>query len=144
MVVGDRVIPGEGGHVGFAPADALQARLLGWLSGQVERVSLETVASGPGLGRLLRFCVEAEGVPLSPAASDARATLSDEAVVLRFADADPACAAALGVFLQVVGSAAGDLALRGLPRQGVFLCGGVLPRALAAVQDGRLRAAFED
>src|SRR4029450_3659100 len=54
----------------------------------------------------------------------------DPAVVLvEWADRDPACAIARDLLLGGLGAEAGNLALRNLPRRGVYLVGG-LARAL--------------
>ena len=142
LVVCDQVVPSEGGHTEFGPADSEQERLLAWLRPQLGRVTLESVVSGPGLGRILAFC--RESFSLSTEAEAALATQPPGAVIFQHADRDPACAAALGLFLRCVGSAAGDMALRSLPAGGVVLCGGILPRIPDVAADGRLRAAFEE
>lgn len=141
LVVADHVVPSEGGHTEFGPADSEQERLLAWLRPKLGRVTLESVVSGTGLGRILSFC--RESTPLSAAGEVALTTQSAGAVVFQYADREPACAAALDLFLRCVGSAAGDMALRSLPAGGVALCGGVLPRIANVVADGRLRDAFE-
>lgn len=57
------VVPGEGGHVGFAPLNAVQDRCLSRLRPQLGRVVAEHLVSGPGIVNLHR-CLQAEtGVP---------------------------------------------------------------------------------
>lgn len=140
LLVGEHVVPTEGGHADFAPADPRQDRLLAYLRQVLGRVTLESVVSGPGLGRILSFC--AQEAPLSETARAQLEELPPGAVVFGLADQEPACAAALDLFLSCVGSAAGNMALRSLPAGGVVLCGGVLPRISEEAADGRLRAAF--
>jgi len=141
LLVGDHVVPTEGGHTDFGPATPEQDALLSYLRPRLGRVTLESIVSGPGLGRILRFCAITR--PLSSEAAAALASEPPGAVVFSMADREPACAAALSLFLSCVGSAAGDLALRSLPDGGVVICGGVLPRIAAQAADGRLRRAFE-
>ena len=52
---GDRVIAGEGGHIGFAPQTAQQGDLWRWLLGRNGRVTTEDIVSGPGLARIHAF-----------------------------------------------------------------------------------------
>ncbi|MFT4977223.1 MAG: glucokinase [Myxococcota bacterium] len=142
LLVDDQVVATEGGHANFAPANTKQDALLRWLRAEQGRVTIESVVSGPGLGRILRFC--ALEFPLSPRALKALRHEPAGAVVFAMVAEEPACAAAQELFLACVGSAAGDLALGSLLRGGVVLCGGVLPRIVGAARSGLLRQAFED
>ena len=54
-------IPTEGGHIGFAPLNAEQDRLLDFLRGRYGRVSVERLLSGPGIADLYRFCAAETG-----------------------------------------------------------------------------------
>ena len=58
-----RILPGEGGHVAFAPADAQQAALWAFLQARYDRVTWERVVSGPGLSAIHEFLA---GVLLAP------------------------------------------------------------------------------
>jgi glucokinase len=140
LLVGDVVVPGEGGHVDFGPCDPELDGLHAWLRERHGRVSAELVLSGPGLGRILAYAAHLR--PLTVAAAAALQHDPPGAVVFEHASTDPTCAHALDLFLRAVGSEAGNLALRFLG--GVYLCGGVLPRIAQVVADGRVRAAFED
>ncbi len=140
LLVGDLVVPGEGGHADFSPSCTALDGLHAWLRARHGRVSTEMVLSGPGLGRILAYCAHHQ--PLSADAADALRHQPPGAVVFQYAETDPACARALDLFLKAVGSEAGNLALRFLG--GVYLCGGILPRISQHVTDGRLRASFED
>jgi glucokinase len=48
------------------------------------------------------------------------------------------------MFVEAYGAEAGNLALRSLPRAGVFIGGGIAPKVLPALQDGRFMRAFLD
>lgn len=107
-----RCIPGEGGHVAFAPADESQDRLLNFLRRRHGRVTWERVASGPGLAAIGEFLA---GTALPP-----------EHIVERArADASGVERRALDLFLAAYGAYAGDMALACLARGGVFLAGGI-------------------
>lgn len=119
-------IPGEGGHIAFAPGNDLEMELLGYLQRKYGRVSIERVASGPGLRNIYRFLCEKFGSqPLedSPDAISKRALSNSEAIA----------SDAVRIFLEIVGSFAGDAAMMFGARGGVFLGGGILPRLMPAI-----------
>ncbi len=128
-------LPGEGGHACFAPGDQLERRLHAQLARDGEHISYEHLLSGPGLERTYRALLaigEASGLPLT-AAQIAAAALAG----------DPGPALCLQIFCNVLGSYAGDLALIGGARGGVYLAGGILPRILPFVHTSALRARFD-
>jgi glucokinase len=53
-----------------------------------------------------------------------------------------ACVDALDMFVKVYGAEAGNLALRGVATGGVYVGGGIAPKILPALQDGRFLDAF--
>ena len=114
---GYRVIPGEGGHVGFAPQTMEQGDLWRWLLGQTGRVTTEDIVSGPGLARIHAFL---GGRPQPP----------DEIGNAALAGGDPLAVAALRLWLACYGGFAGDLALHWLARGGVYLAGGIAARLM--------------
>ena len=130
-----RPLPSEGGHIGFAPADPQQDRLLAFLRGRYGRASVERVLSGPGLEDLYRFCRLEQGLE----ARDRAAAAVSEAGL---AGSDPAARAALGLFSAIYGQTAGDLALAARAEGGVFLAGGIAPRLLTVLGDGSFLAGF--
>lgn len=92
------VVATEGGHVGFAPADDAEDALLQALRVRFGRVSVERLASGPGLAAL----VEAMGHPGPHRDAELwTAALAGEAPI----------AAALDRWLAILGGVAGDLVL---------------------------------
>jgi glucokinase len=132
------VVPGEGGHIGFAPADATQAALADWLRARLGRVIVEHVVSGPGLVRIHAFLCERHGVlaaPIDDPARVARAALGGD---------DPLAAEALDLFIACYGAVAGDYALAAGARGGVYVAGGVAPKILARVRAGGFLRAFTD
>jgi glucokinase len=69
---------------------------------------------------------------------DAGAAISRAALEGR----DGVCSQALDLFVSIFGSAAGNLALRMMALGGVYLGGGIAPRILPRLQDGRFMEAF--
>ena len=126
---GWRCIPGEGGHVAFAPANERQAALWRFLAQRHGRVTWERVVSGPGLSAIHEFL---GGGSLSPEH------------VAELATEDPAGSAgqALDLFLEAYGAFAGDMALACLARGGVFLAGGIAARLHDRLADSGFITAF--
>ena len=133
-----RPLPGEGGHVGFAPTDDEQMALLRFLQGLHGRVSVERILSGPGLASLYAFCREASGRPLKRARSPAEVT---EAAL---AGQDAIAVWALRLFCRILGQTAGDLALAADCRGGVYLAGGIPPRIRLFLEGPDFLAGFRD
>ncbi len=144
---GPVVVPGEGGHKGFAARDARGDRLLAFLRAEVGgRVSVERVVSGLGLRDIYRFLRDVETMPES-ASVRARLATSDPGEVIgaaALADDDALCAAALDVFLDAYGAEAGDLALQVLPAGGVWIAGGIAAKILPRMKSGPFLSAFRD
>ena len=112
-----RVIATEGGHVDFAPLDALEDVMLRRLRIRHNRVSVERIVSGPGLVAIHEALVEVEGRTL-PATDDR--TLWAQAL----AGADSLAVAALDRFCLSLGAVAGDFALAH-GAGGVVIAGGL-------------------
>ncbi len=127
----------EGGHVGFAPCDSEQDRLLAFLRAQHGRVSVERILSGPGLVDLYRFCLaEHDQTPctLLGAAAISRAGLEQT---------DPIAAHCLRLFASIYGQTAGDWALALQARGGIYLAGGIAPKLLPILQSSAFLDGFQ-
>lgn len=101
---GPQVIETEGGHVDFAPLDALEDRILVELRRSFRRVSVERLLSGRGLMNIYEALAAIEGRP---------AAIHDEKALWAAAmeGSDSLAAAALDRFCLTLGAVAGDLAL---------------------------------
>jgi glucokinase len=98
------VIESEGGHLDFAPLDAIDDGMLVRLRARFRRVSTERIVSGPGLANIYEYLATLEGRAIP--------TLDDKAIWTAALDgSDPLAVTALGRFCQSLGSVAGDLAL---------------------------------
>ena len=115
------VIAGEGGHVDYAPVDAVEMGILQQLSAEFGRVSAERVLSGTGIENIHRALCSMRGQ--QPQARSA-ANISASAV----AGSDPLATEVLEIFCRGLGSVAGNLALTLGARGGVYIAGGVVPR----------------
>ncbi|MBN2574861.1 MAG: glucokinase [Deltaproteobacteria bacterium] len=140
---GLRVLPTEGGHTGLAPNSPREIRLLEFLHAKFGHVSWERVLSGPGIKNLYDFLLS-EGAPESPATRARLETEDAGAVIggLAVAGSDPTCVETLDLFGELYGSEAGDLALKTLATGGVYVAGGIAPRVLSILKNGKFIAAF--
>lgn len=101
---GYHVQASEGGHTGFAPVDAVDDLILSRLRQQHDRVSVERVVSGAGLGVVYQAIAAMEGVAVDP--------IDDKALwTLALGGEDPLASAALDRFCMLLGGVAGDIAL---------------------------------
>lgn len=133
-------LPSEGGHIGFAPVDALQDRLLAFLRGEYGRVSVERILSGQGIVDLYRFLLAEAGRRSSPllAAEHPAEAVSNAGL----GQQDEAAVRCLRLFAQIYGQTAGDLALVARAAGGVYLAGGIAPKLLPALRNGAFLAGF--
>jgi len=126
---GWRVLPGEGGHVGFAPLDEDQDRVCQALRREYGRVTAERIVSGPGLTATHRILT---GASLDAGEITRRALF----------EADEAALDTLNVFLTAYGAFAGDMAMALLARGGVYLAGGIAAKLLPILPASPLLTAF--
>lgn len=134
----------EGGHTDFAPRNDGEMALLRYLLDRMERVSWETVLSGPGLRRIFEFVVEVEGQRPAAAVTEAM-QLDDPSQVIGAAGLVGTCAAsarALAYFVALYGSQAGNLALATMATGGVFVAGGIAVKLLPAFRSGSFVTSF--
>ena len=101
---GYHVMETEGGHIDFAPLDALEDRILAYLRRSFRRVSVERIACGSGLVNLYNAIASIEGQAVQRP--------DDKAIWTAALDgSDPLAIAALDRFFLSLGAVAGDLAL---------------------------------
>ena len=139
--VGSRYIPsaGEGGHADFAARTEREIGLVRDLTLRFARASVEHVLSGPGLQNVHRVthqhgCPAAEGGAETPSpAAISQAALEKTC---------PGCVEALEMFVDAYGAEAGNLALRSMATGGVFVGGGIAPKIMPSLTDGRFMRAF--
>jgi glucokinase len=161
--VDGRLVPGqsEGGHADFAARTPRELEMVGALTKALGRVSAEHILSGPGLVNVYRFTHDAvepvRDVPgEDPAAQHGAVPRTCEGVEPGVEPADlprkiaesalkrkcRRCVEALELFVEAYGAEAGNIGLRVVATAGVFVGGGIAPRILPSLQDGRFMNAF--
>ncbi|MGJ3649875.1 glucokinase [Sphingomonas sp. GlSt437] len=114
---GYHVLETEGGHMDFAPLDALEDALLKRLRKSFTRVSVERIVAGPGIVGIYETLAEIEGRAIR--------RLDDKAIWAAALDgSDSLALAALDRFCLSLGAVAGDLALA-QGAKGVVIAGGL-------------------
>ena len=138
---GGRLIPAasEGGHADFAARTEREIRLVRWLLDDHGRAEVEDVVSGRGLRNIHRVA-HAGGCRASV---DLKSPDAPAAITRAGLDGScPGCVEALDMFVEAYGAEAGNLALRFVTRGGIFVGGGIAPKILPALTDGRFMRAF--
>jgi glucokinase len=130
------VLATEGGHASFAPANEISIEVLRWLRKRHGRVSAERVLSGSGLANLYLALCEIHGQQV-PELTAAEVTTRAEN------GSDANCVEAVGLFCELLGSFAGDLALTLGAWQGVLISGAMLGHFERGMLERRVRAGFE-
>lgn len=136
-------MPSEGGHADFAPNSDNEIELLRHVRSQYLHVSYERILSGSGLHAIYEYVREtkkneptwlAEKIKAGdPAAEIAEAGLKGQAEIAK---------QTLDLFASIYGAEAGNLALKAMAINGVYLGGGIAPKLLAKLKDGTFVKAF--
>ena len=129
---GYRVQPTEGGHIDFAPLDALEDAILSRLRQRHRRVSVERVVAGPGIVDIYETLAHLDGQAFVP---------HDDQAIWRLGTSgeDSLAAAAVDRFCLCLGSVAGDLVLAH-GAQALVMAGGLGLR----IKDKLLRSGFAE
>ena len=141
---GYRAVASEAGHVDFASNTALQDDYLAFLRARYGHVSLERACSGNSFPLLFEFLTGA-GFTGHPDVLSASSTTKDPTPTIVEAGLDGHCTAstlALEMFVEMLGAAAGNLALQVVATGGIYLAGGIPARILPALRHPRFLTAF--
>jgi glucokinase len=127
----------EGGHATFSPFSEREIELLRLAKQTWPHVSLERFISGMGLELIYRLLMESRGKEAEPLrAPDITArALSGECAW---------CNEVVEIFCQMLGTAAGNLALTLGARGGIYIGGGIVPRLGERFFASGFRQRFEE
>jgi glucokinase len=156
--VDGRFVPAasEGGHADWGARTPREVELLSAIIRIYGRCSVEHVICGPGLVNIYQFTHDAWGnrTYLTPAAFVPARTCEGVGTVADPADLPAAiarsgfegrcakCREALHMFVDAYGAEAGNLALRNTATAGVYVGGGIAPKLLPVLREGRFVEAF--
>jgi len=137
----------EGGHADFAPNSAQEDSLLIYLRDRFGgHVSYERILAGDGFGNLYDF-LNATGYARPNPGIEARMASGDRNAVISqhgLQGDDPLCTEVMRLFVRIYGRAAGNLALKCLPRAGIYIGGGIGPKIQAALRTTEFVSGFLD
>lgn len=148
---GLQAVASEAAHAAFAPRSLEEWELRQWLCRDLglDRVSIERIVSGTGLGHVARWLLSQPQAGDHPLAELARRWRQEEgsgdlpaAVAAAAASGDGLARRALNLWLAAYGAVCGDLALTCLPRGGIWLAGGTAGKLLEELRSARFGEAF--
>lgn len=138
--VGLASCPSEGGHQEFSPCNPREWQLRQWLLADLglERLSVERVASGTGLGHIGRWLLSThpDSHPLKAQCANPTADLPAR-IAAAAAQGDALCQEALALWTETCGTAAANLLLTSLSTGGLWLAGGVTAKQLPQLRSPR-------
>ncbi|MCG8313337.1 MAG: glucokinase, partial [Pseudomonadales bacterium] len=127
------VVPGEGGHKNFAPADEEQLELLSYYLQTCDQVSIENLASGLGLSKIYEFLKQhPEWCDEVPDMKDADSSKNINELITQLAFELPGSIyeETMLLFSRMIMSEAGNAALQTYSNGGVVLAGGIPPKII--------------
>jgi glucokinase len=137
-------VSSEGGHVSFSPTTEEEIELWRYLRKKYDHVSVERVLSGPGLVNIYSWLRESgrfeEPFWLKELMQqeDPAKAISENALRKRSA----LCEKSLRLYVSMLGTVAGNLALTSMAIGGVYLGGGIPPKILPALKQRSFLKAF--
>jgi glucokinase len=140
-----RAHPSEGGHASFAPCTQDEIDLLAYLFPRFGHLSFERVCSGSGIPNLYEYLLQS-GRYGEPDWLKAQLIQAQDhtPVIVNAALQEQAdiCVATLDMFVRILGSEAGNMALNVLSTGGIYIGGGIPPRILPRLQQPDFVAAI--
>jgi len=128
-----RAFASEGGHTAFSPRNPQDVKLLEFLTRRYGHVSFERVCSGGQLPNIYNYFLEKKIFPEPVWLKEKLAAAADKTpVIVETALENKAdiCEATLDLFVRVLGTVTGNMAVTLLPTGGIYLGGGIPPRIL--------------
>jgi glucokinase len=128
-----RPLASEGGHTDFGPTNQAQIELLSYLLPRFGHVSYERVCAGIGLPNIYAYLRDSGRLAEPDWLRAQLASARDATPIIVQAALEgkaPICAETLEMFVSILGSEAGNLAIKVLATGGVYLGGGIPPRIL--------------
>ena len=128
----------EAGHADFAPSTVEQAELWKFLKSRYEFVSVETILAGDGFKKVHEFLDPSVRHPdFDASGGDSGPEITERGL----SGECPVCAAAVHMWVDIYGSEAGNLAVRTVARDGIYVAGGIAAKILPRIKDNRFVSA---
>ena len=137
----------EGGHTAFSPRNMQQIELLKYLQGRYGHVSFERICSGSYLPNIYDFFIAQNNYPEPAWLREALAHAGDRTPVIvhnALEHKADICEATLDMWVQVLGTLIGNMAVSLLPTGGIYLGGGIPPRILERLEQPDFLSAITD
>ncbi|MGB6199659.1 MAG: glucokinase [Candidatus Acidiferrales bacterium] len=133
------VASSEGGHADLAPRTDQEIELLRHLKKTQEFVGFEAILSGRGFLAIHNFLDPAAKHPsFDQPGVDAAPEITERGL----AGTCPVCVRTLDLWTALYGAEAGNLALKAVARNGVYVAGGIAVKILPKLKDGTFFRAF--
>jgi glucokinase len=126
----------EGGHTDFAPLNREQEQLLNFMHQTHKAVSYELLCSGLGIPNIFDFFATTDIPKDDKRFAEINQNGDRTPAIVEAALAPnpcPLCQKTVSVFLEILGAEAGNLALKTICTDGLFIGGGILPRIASRV-----------
>jgi glucokinase len=140
-------VASEGGHCDFAARNDVEVELLEYLMEQLKgRVSWERVVSGLGLHSVYKFLRDVKKLPETDALRARMQSEDPNVVIGEMGESGESelCAQTLDLFVSAYGAEAGNVALKVIAAGGMYLGGGIAPKILKTMKNGKFMQAFLD
>ena len=134
-------VASEAGHADFAARTEEEIELLRFLRESFGRASAERVISGPGLVNVFNW-LQASGRIADDSGLEDSDEIGEEISKRALDSTSRICVHALKIWTQALGAEAGNIALRGLAVDGVYLGGGIPAKVLPFLRAPEFLQAF--
>ncbi|MGO9643081.1 MAG: glucokinase [Candidatus Acidiferrales bacterium] len=135
------VASSEGGHADFAPHTDQEIELLRCMKKSNSCVSNELILSGRGFRTVHQFL---DPSVKHPGLDDPTVDSAPQITQRGLDGTCPVCVQTLHLWIAIYGSEAGNLALKALARNAVYVAGGIAVKILPKLKDGTFVRAFCD
>ena len=142
-----QVSASEGGHVDYAPHNAIEIELLQYLWEKFGHASWERVVSGSGIVNIYEFLSLSESHSESEHIKSKIMSATDcgeEIFKAALSGESPLSKQTIQIFLENYGAAAGNLALKALSTGGLYVGGGIAPKLISHLKSIEFIQAFID
>jgi len=138
--------PGEAGHVSFSPQNRQQSDILNWLWQTQGFVSLESLLSGRGISTIYHYLKtvgkmqEKKTIREQLSVHDPAKVITDNAINNNC----QLCKKTVDIFINIYGSAAGNILLHYYPVSHLYIAGGIANKIKSIMRNGKFIDAFNN